>query len=282
MAKKPRRKNLRPPGKCIFCGGGPMSREHFWPQWASEYLPQYPQEQYDEVLVTFNKKTFMVGPPRTKTKNGRVWTKKMKVVCKPCNETWMSCLEEKVKAVLIPIMTSASHTITAESATIISQWVALKVMISEHNKRDDAGDIVTTPPMRAEFKDSLAIPESLKIWIARCGVDGWASAFRRDAATVSLTPTAVPSDEFKNIQAITFGIGDLYVHVLHTTVQDLNLELPILDGNAMAQLYPVSGDIVWPLTRGLSANEANYVSGMLDRTLQSSNVHWKPMPKKAG
>lgn len=41
MAKRLNRKS-KLPGRCIFCGGGNLSKEHFWPEWASALLPRHP------------------------------------------------------------------------------------------------------------------------------------------------------------------------------------------------------------------------------------------------
>jgi hypothetical protein len=41
----------KPPGKCNFCGRGNLSKEHFWPEWASALLPRYPDNRHVEQTV---------------------------------------------------------------------------------------------------------------------------------------------------------------------------------------------------------------------------------------
>ena len=44
MTKKPKRKNLKPPGKCIFCGGDTLTKEHVWAEGRysrQEWKPRY-------------------------------------------------------------------------------------------------------------------------------------------------------------------------------------------------------------------------------------------------
>src|SRR5947208_778698 len=44
MPNRPRRANLKPPGKCIFCGGRGLTKEHMWADWLRPYIPREMQE----------------------------------------------------------------------------------------------------------------------------------------------------------------------------------------------------------------------------------------------
>ena len=57
-----------------------MSKEHFWPEWASSLLPSYPVNQYVEHSFTVSNKT-RANPPNIRNKPGHAWTKKIRVVC---------------------------------------------------------------------------------------------------------------------------------------------------------------------------------------------------------
>jgi hypothetical protein len=61
----------KPAGKCIFCEAGNLSKEHFWPEWASALLPNYPINQHVERLVTFTEVTRLKEPPKSRAKPGR-------------------------------------------------------------------------------------------------------------------------------------------------------------------------------------------------------------------
>ena len=60
----------KPPGKCIFCGASNLSKEHFWSEWASPLLPNYPINQHVEQLFTFTQVTRLKEAPKTRTKPG--------------------------------------------------------------------------------------------------------------------------------------------------------------------------------------------------------------------
>jgi hypothetical protein len=158
MAKTSRRKNLKSAGKCIFCGGGNLSKEHFWPEWASALLPNYPDNQHVEQLFTFTEVTKLTRAPEVRSKQGHAWTKKIRAVCVSCNTGWMSTLETAVKPILTPLIATQPHTLSLNSMDILAKWISLKIMVGEHNHPKDA---VTPLEDRLKFKSSLEIPPNL-------------------------------------------------------------------------------------------------------------------------
>lgn len=187
----------------------------------------------------------------------------------------MNVLETAARPLLTQLICTTPHTMTAAGILVVAQWIALKVMVGEHNQR---GDAVTLPADRAQFRSGLHLPQNFKIWIARCGTDGWETAYLRHAATVSASPSVRPEHRHKNIHSVTFGIGDLLVHVLHTTAADVNLELSVEQRGLVLQLYPIEGDIAWPPVRCIGADEAAYLARTLDRLFRSDRVRWMPLP----
>lgn len=263
----------KPPGKCIFCGAGNLSREHFWPRWASPLI-KCQIDQHVEQIFTFYAVNMKRKDQKTRTRTGGTWTKKFRVVCATCNNGWMNNLETVARPFLTPLISTVSHVVVdASSALAIARWAALKVMVSEHNQRSEA---VTSEYELKTFRSTLQLPDNFRIWIARCGVGGWQAAYWRHAATVSASISARPHSKLKNIQSITFGIGDLLFHVLHMTAQDINLGLP-KDG-AIFQIFPFVEDIAWPPSRIFTANEANVLRDSLHSLINSSRVLSLPFP----
>src|ERR1035437_6614904 len=100
--KKRLHNRSKPPGKCIFCGRRNLSKEHFWPEWASALLPRYPDNRHVEHLFTVTEKTKLVRPPEVRSRQGHSWTKRLRAVCSECNNGWMSVLENVAKPILTP------------------------------------------------------------------------------------------------------------------------------------------------------------------------------------
>lgn len=270
-------KKNKPAGKCIFCEGGNLSKEHFWPKWAAELLPKFPNNEHVEHLSTFTQLTKPVGSPKIRTKQGNSWTKTVRVVCASCNNGWMSALETKVRPILTSLIATNPQTLPTNSLLVLSQWIALKVMVAEHNQRRDA---VTPLEDRKAFKDGLKIPPNFQIWIAKCGTEGWEATYWRHAATVGFNTFTPPTDGLKNIHSITFGIGDLLIHVMQTSIPNWPHKFKVLSPNIIVPIYPIDGSVNWPPSKTLSAVDARVVVGTLDNFLRQNIVGWAPFPPK--
>ena len=102
----------KPPKQCIFCERGRLSREHFWSEWMHPYLNSTATSR---VLFseTFTRRTVSLGR-RVREMLGPVIKTKLRVVCRPCNNTWMSQLENEVKPTLLPLMLGEPGTLNSQ------------------------------------------------------------------------------------------------------------------------------------------------------------------------
>jgi hypothetical protein len=108
---------------CIFCGDSPTTREHVYPQWVVTELMKDPR-----------------GLPRWssyKHELGKhIWTTNkpldivVKTVCKRCNETWMSDIENSAKIHLIPMLAGTETLLDKDAMTIISKWITLRALVA--------------------------------------------------------------------------------------------------------------------------------------------------------
>ncbi len=78
----------------MFCGNGPVTNEHVWPDWILELLKKEIKKTYGLkkfwVKVGFNEQTRMTDK----------FDETVKRVCGPCNREWMNDLENSVKPFL--------------------------------------------------------------------------------------------------------------------------------------------------------------------------------------
>jgi hypothetical protein len=94
MVNRRQQSHRAPPRRCVFCGkggtrGNPMSEEHLWPTWMHPYLPINKEYGKHEMYGTVIDRIFRTI--RKKPQMGQVFTMRIQnVVCKNCNETWMS------------------------------------------------------------------------------------------------------------------------------------------------------------------------------------------------
>jgi hypothetical protein len=170
-------------------------------------------------------------------------------------------------------MQSMHHTVRAEAIVPITRWIALKTIISEHAK---GGDVVTPESARHALRLTQTIPENFRVWISRCGVDGWQAAFHRHTALASSTPTPPADRGVKNIQGLALGIGDLFIYLIHTTDAGIDLDLAT-DASRLFKFFPAGNSAIhWPPRRPLAAFEASHIAETLNRLFQSDQVKWLP------
>src|SRR5215471_18081397 len=98
---------------CIFCGptADKITREDIWPKWISKHHQRHGvgaqgykarRRRLDEGLREFDTKEIDL---------------KVRVVCKKCNNNWLSSLEDDVKPLAIPLMLGEESDLMPESQT---------------------------------------------------------------------------------------------------------------------------------------------------------------------
>jgi hypothetical protein len=119
----------KPAGKCIFCGQGNLSKEHLFPNWLRNVFPRSALSTHTQGRVTWPE-----GKKHIKTKKGQghSGTKKLRVVCKKCNNGWMSKLESTSQPLLSSLIDGNSVTLDTDAQSLLSLWVAKTVCVAEN------------------------------------------------------------------------------------------------------------------------------------------------------
>jgi hypothetical protein len=97
-----------------------------------------------------------------RTRQGSTFTKKIRVVCQSCNNGWMSRLENATKPILLKLVQGEPTVLDREQQTLLAQWIALKVKITEWNRPLEA--FIPKEDRRA-FMDNRIIPPYLEMWV---------------------------------------------------------------------------------------------------------------------
>src|SRR5262245_21759296 len=100
-----------------------MSLEHIWPQWM---VSMFPQDEY-----TAGRRVDTPDGPIEKTWRTNSVDHKAGVVCRACNEGWMSGIESETKPILKPIIEQPRITrrLNLHQQSVLANWVALRAMI---------------------------------------------------------------------------------------------------------------------------------------------------------
>lgn len=119
------------PRVCIFCGGGPLSNEHLFPEWASLWLKDDPRGLPKRPRGAMGVMSGAGRPGRDaqrRTWEARVLDIVKTKVCEPCNNGWMS--ESAASVYLKPMMRGQGVVLDGAAQGTISTWAALKAMIA--------------------------------------------------------------------------------------------------------------------------------------------------------
>lgn len=117
---------------------------------------------------------FFPGKKRFTTKNEkgeivREWSSdeldwKARVVCEPCNNTWMSDIEGRAKSAMSNFILGKSGPISQSCADSIALFAFKTAVIFDHIRRDR--EPFFSPSVRHGFRESFAIPASVRMFMA--------------------------------------------------------------------------------------------------------------------
>jgi hypothetical protein len=143
--------------ECAFCPhSAKLTAEHIWSVWMRQL---------------FSGRTFRFIKRDLEGNIARVWKDdeidiKAHVVCKACNEGWMSHLESQhAKTALTDLIIGDKELIISHpQAQAIARFAFKTAVVVDHMKRD--GNLFFPRTARHHFAKSLKIPRNVRIWFA--------------------------------------------------------------------------------------------------------------------
>jgi len=200
------------------------------------------------------------------------------VVCRPCNNDWMSRIDKLAKPILNPLITSphVARTLSAEQCGILASWMTMKSIVldrlgfAQHGQR-----AVSFRPFEcSRFKTTHIPPSRVTVWIGRFDPERPIRGHVR----------AIYYDQL-NLKRLS----NLYAFVCTMRLDELAIQLialrPKLSGSRIPHsipfaTYPTEGtwaerfielwpnlpdSIAWPTPRSLGGQRAlNAVANRLD------------------
>ena len=251
--------------RCIFCDGAsssPMSAEHLWPAWMAPFFQRTAHDVRIESHVRGPHSSFPFGFPPGQAFHGHNTTKKLKVVCRSCNNGWMSQIERDAKDSLTKLMLSKKCLLSPNDQIALAHWIALKVIVAEHNR---PGNFVTTREAHEAFYLHRTMPRLMHIFLFRCWDPMWRSTFRRHTANVVAAPIVPLDSDPPNTQCVTIGIRDLLIFTYQSNSVDVEMSF---DRAFARRIVPVAGDTIsWPPDNTLDGVGAERVSSSLTQLI---------------
>jgi hypothetical protein len=273
---RPKRIPVRPQRQCIFCGcEGDLSKEHLWSSWMEGLFPKEATPEHYEVLSVRTHKVVPVGTPKILSRQGGAITKKLRVVCQTCNNEWMSELEDQVKPILTPLILGQEIVLNPVMQRTLAEWISLKMMIAEHNV---PADVIVRQVDRDQFLRDRTIPPYFRIWVISNRSEKWRSRYIRHNATFTLPSKPLMSPR-KNTQTIAWGVGRLFIFVMMSSAEGLDLCDWINVHPVVPRLFPYIGSTLpLPFLVTLDDQMGDRIASSLDMLIQLPNVLWKNLP----
>lgn len=251
----------KPQGRCIYCGGTGLSKEHIFADWLREYIPRSRTEHNMSTTVQWPDREDRQITSRT----GDTHARRLRRVCLKCNRGWMSDLQQSAKPFLVPMLEGRSTVLNRKAQKIVAAWITMTAMTAEF--LDDEMVAVSQ-----EDRDCLRVtgktPRFWRIWISR--YDGKKVSCRFHHHVFALTDQEVEGiDPYAyappNSQTTTIGFGDHFmVHLMSSevgwsVVRRFNFH-PGIKPN-LIQIWPAAGsNVSWPPNKAFNRKGVEMVA----------------------
>jgi hypothetical protein len=229
-----------------------MTKEHIWGKWIRAYVPAGATKHTlrDTEMVKWN------SPERVSiiNKPGNAIGLFRKIVCSPCNNGFMSRLQNRVRRHLIPFLDGRRTVIGETEQAAIAAWATMVTMTAEFML--DGSKLGISGAARAELMRTEKPLPDWKVWIANYRGGQWAHQWSHTSVPI-IGDKQLPNAEhvytpLPNTQTTTFVLGRLYVHTMSASYPDLVANWHWLHNSRLKSLlvpiWPVRQQfLAWPV-----------------------------------
>lgn len=262
-------KIIRPPflkgrKRCIFCGRpGKITKEHLFADWLRKYFPRDASTTHTTAHI-FWPKSFISKQPidDRQTRQGHPGSKKIRAVCRDCNNRWLSQLETWAKKAIPRLMTGERCNLVPSGQTKLATWAVKTAMVAERFKPHDSS---IPQNERTWLRDNLRPPDNWFVWIAAYQGDDWHDlAISQIRGGLSTTPVPNPDVAPYYIQATTFGLGHLLITVLGSSFPTIRDVFSGRELDGAIQIWPQHPrSILWPPNKVFDDAEAYKLANII-------------------
>lgn len=260
---------MQPMVTCVFCGlHGPRSEEDVVSKWIQRTLNITSEITIRAGSTGMNGSTDKTGRARHLVVTVR------DMVCRECNNIWMSQLENRVRDLLVPALTHQRGIELDESQQRdLAKWAVMKVFLMEHSSRQfrshlrtQMGYLATGAELAWLSKHDGPPPRS-RVWL------GAFDAENRHAVTIqSRLGTSAPTPRASSsisAHITTLTLGYLLFQVATTdfvladaqSLPDFPLDPPWPYSEALSRIWPHKHPVVkWPAGLPVAPNVLDKVA----------------------
>jgi hypothetical protein len=193
-----------------------MSHEHVVANWVSDLVP--PAGGHLSCVINISKAipgSTIIAPEWSTSHQGTVGQRKIRSVCRHCNNNWMNDIQKSAKPLLSPLIQGIWAKFDHDIAHQLAVWTAMTVMNIDCSFPNKGG--ISALDRKYIYERRLPPPD-WKIWIGkRSGGDGIA-IYHRPFALIDrrelpiFSQADIMSDHLRNAQITTLEMGQLILH----------------------------------------------------------------------
>lgn len=258
--------------------GNPITREHLWSDWMTRagLIPN--KGEHFEFRNLIDGKSKQLKAKFYRTRQGGAPTKTVKVVCKSCNTGWMSNLESQIQPILTPLISGTPAFLRRDERKLLAEWIMMKMFVAEHDAYPDhPANPIFEQSTRSDFMRQSTVPDGVEIHIVSQLGAGWISGFYRYAGGLGFTttwpPPPVDAGTPPTMQAVTWGIGKLLIH-MNAIIDPVVRQKVVLTGvSPLVRLWPLTqGDLMWPTRFIVGDDSINAIANAMQAFVESDAV----------
>jgi hypothetical protein len=255
----------KPQGRCIFCKGFGLSHEHLFSDWLREIFPRKPDDTHTFSYVEHTPG----GKEIRRQRQGHSGSKRIRTVCRQCNNGWMSAIDERAKPAATPLIYANRKRIGSDAATTLTVWLSKTAMVGDtiHLNRS-----LIPQKQRTYLMEKKLPPNGWQVWLASYAGRNWAQlAIYQHGSPLQFTPVAGPAKDSINgyLQTTVIGMGHTFALVIGTDITEAGVDLGHL-ASFMRRIWPFDAPVQWPTIPIISDNEAGMVQRIMDSLIVTS------------
>lgn len=248
MAKKP-----QIAGRCVFCNGFRLTKEHIWSDWLTkrQTVPHQKTHTQSVVRVKMNHGdgTAYVAPDLPKLKTGPLIQVKIRRVCNDCNGGWMKDIVDAALPFAESMVSGRHLQVTTEAQRAVSAWIMLSCIMAEFT---DEQTMAIPLFDRVHIRENAEPPSDWHIFVGRYEGTEWApTRYRHHGAEIAKLPPGpfdISRAETHHFQVSTYVLGDFAVHAFSTTYAPLADEFEAdFSPDGMERIWPLREAFAWPI-----------------------------------
>jgi hypothetical protein len=249
-----------------------MTREHIWGDWLKAFVRRDMNKHHFHAQRI--NRPGAAPTSITSLKAGDPLNSKVRVVCRSCNNTWLSQLQEQAKPFLVPLIRGDRTALGRNGQERVAAWCAMATMTAEYIDPDPYS-IAVSQSEREWLMNNRTAPQGWRIWIGNYQRYKWIPRWVHFTFPM-LDAKDMPKPEdveppFPNTQITTFTVGQLYVHTMSSAYSETvakwywGLGPAPTAGKLLAQIHPHKESIIaWPPT-ALTDRSADDIAGAFKR-----------------